>query len=156
MMKSKKVILKFKQSTQRWNDLCVQIGSHWRSAKFHAKDWSHVAITQKRIHQWCLTLTPNNTKTIERMTYHCFLRPIRRGPYEQLLHNRKHSPKTQWRNALHMSKKYNNNNKEKTTGLFSFLFPDPFGLRCQSDSGIAFRRNHNKWKSIFNSQHKDT
>ena len=28
--------------------------------------------------QWCLTLTPNNTETIETMTCHCFLRPIRR------------------------------------------------------------------------------
>ena len=28
--------------------------------------------------QWCLTLTPNNTETIERMTCHCFLRPIGR------------------------------------------------------------------------------
>ena len=28
--------------------------------------------------QWCVSLTPNNTKTIERMTFHCFLRPIRR------------------------------------------------------------------------------
>ena len=28
--------------------------------------------------QWCFSLTPNNTKTIERMTCHCFLRPIRR------------------------------------------------------------------------------
>ena len=27
---------------------------------------------------WCVSLTPNNTKTIERMTCHCFLRPIRR------------------------------------------------------------------------------
>ena len=25
-----------------------------------------------------LTLTPDNTKTKERMTFHCFLRPIRR------------------------------------------------------------------------------
>ena len=32
----------------------------------------------KRSHKWCLTLTPNNTQTIERMTCHCFLRPIRR------------------------------------------------------------------------------
>ena len=37
----------------------------------------HVAATQKS-HRWCLTLTPNNTKTIERMTCYCFLRPIRR------------------------------------------------------------------------------
>jgi len=26
--------------------------------------------------QWCVSLTPNNNKTIERMTCHCFLRPI--------------------------------------------------------------------------------
>ena len=37
-----------------------------------------VAAARKRGHQWYLTLTPNNTKTIERMTCHCFLRPIRR------------------------------------------------------------------------------
>ena len=37
----------------------------------------HVAATRKS-HRWCLTLTPNNTKTIERMTCHCFLLPIRR------------------------------------------------------------------------------
>ena len=29
---------------------------------------------------------PNNTETIQRMTCHCFLQPIRR-PYKQLLHN---------------------------------------------------------------------
>ena len=28
--------------------------------------------------QWCVSLTPNNTKTIERITCHCFLRPIRK------------------------------------------------------------------------------
>ena len=38
----------------------------------------HTTAARKRSHQWCLTLTPNNTKTIERMTCHCFLRPIRR------------------------------------------------------------------------------
>ena len=38
----------------------------------------HVAAARKS-YQWCLTLTPNNTKTtIERMTGHCFLLPIRR------------------------------------------------------------------------------
>jgi len=37
----------------------------------------HVAAARKS-HQWCPTLTPNNTKTIERMTCHCFLLPIRR------------------------------------------------------------------------------
>ena len=36
----------------------------------------HVAAARKRSHQWCLTLTLNNTETIERMTCHCFLRPI--------------------------------------------------------------------------------
>ena len=39
--------------------------------------FSHVAAARKRSHQWCLTLTPNNTETIERLTCHCFLqRPI--------------------------------------------------------------------------------
>ena len=38
----------------------------------------HVAAARKRSHQWCLTLTPNNMETIERITCHCFLRPIRR------------------------------------------------------------------------------
>ena len=38
----------------------------------------HVAAVQKRSHQWCVSLTPSNTKTIGRMTCHCFLRPISR------------------------------------------------------------------------------
>ena len=38
----------------------------------------HVAAAWKRSHQWCVSLTPNNTKTIERMTCHCFLRPLAR------------------------------------------------------------------------------
>ena len=38
----------------------------------------HVAAARKRSHQWCVSLTPNNTKTVVRMTRHCFLRPIRR------------------------------------------------------------------------------
>ena len=37
----------------------------------------HVAAARKRSHQWCLTLTPKNTETIE-MQFYCFLRPIRR------------------------------------------------------------------------------
>ena len=35
-------------------------------------------ISLPSLHQWCLTLTPDSTETIERMTGHCFLRPIRR------------------------------------------------------------------------------
>ena len=38
----------------------------------------HVAAAQKRSHQWCISLTPNNTKTIGRMICHCFLLLIRR------------------------------------------------------------------------------
>jgi len=38
----------------------------------------HVAAARKRSHQWCVSLTPNNTKTIGRMTCHYFLRQIRR------------------------------------------------------------------------------
>ena len=45
---------------------------------------SNVAAARKRSHQWCLTLTPNSTETIERIIYHRFLRPIRR-PYKQPL-----------------------------------------------------------------------
>ena len=33
---------------------------------------------RKRSQQWCLTLTPNKTETIERMTCHCFLWTFRR------------------------------------------------------------------------------
>ena len=36
----------------------------------------HVAAARKRSHQWCISLTPNNTKTVGRMTCLCFLRPI--------------------------------------------------------------------------------
>ena len=45
----------------------------------------HVAAARKRSHQWCISLTPNNSKTVVRMTRHCFLRPIRRD-FEQLQH----------------------------------------------------------------------
>ena len=38
----------------------------------------HVAAARKRSHQWCLTLTPNNTETTEKMTRPCFPWPIRR------------------------------------------------------------------------------
>ena len=51
----------------------------FRAKPAGSKPWEgHVAAAQKKSHQWCLTLTPNNTETIERMTCHCFLRPIRR------------------------------------------------------------------------------
>ena len=38
----------------------------------------HVAAARKRSHQWCLTLTSNNTETTKKMTRPCFLWPIRR------------------------------------------------------------------------------
>ena len=38
----------------------------------------HLVAARKRSHHWCVSLTPNNTKTIGRMTCLCFLRPIRR------------------------------------------------------------------------------
>ena len=38
--------------------------------------WEHLA--WKRSHQWGVSLTPNSTKTIGRMTCYCFLRSIRR------------------------------------------------------------------------------
>ena len=54
---------------------------HWASLwvfQLKKKNVCHVAAAWKRSHQWCISLTPNNTKTIGRMTCHCFLRPIRR------------------------------------------------------------------------------
>ena len=38
-------------------------------------DWGHVHVpaARKRSHQWCISLTPNNTKTSGRMTCHCVL-----------------------------------------------------------------------------------
>ena len=54
---------------------------HWASLwvfQLKKKNVCHVAAAWKRSHQWCVSLTPNNTKTIGRMTCHCFLRPIRR------------------------------------------------------------------------------
>ena len=38
----------------------------------------HVAAAREISHQWCVSLTPNNSKTIGSMTCHCFLRPVRR------------------------------------------------------------------------------
>ena len=37
-----------------------------------------VAVAPKRSYQRCLMLSPNTSETIERMTCHCFPRPIRR------------------------------------------------------------------------------
>ena len=51
------------------------------TGRLHPKGFpflGHVAAAWKRSHQWCLTLTPNKTETIERTTCHCFLRTIRR------------------------------------------------------------------------------
>ena len=39
----------------------------------------YVAAARKRSHQWCVFLTPKNSKAIRRMTGHCFLRTIKRG-----------------------------------------------------------------------------
>ena len=51
---------------------CVQ---RWRVSLHNC---GRVAAAWKRSHQWCVFLTPNNTKTMGRMTCHCFQRPIRR------------------------------------------------------------------------------
>ena len=42
------------------------------------KTRGHVTAVWKRSHQWGVSLTPDNIKTIGRMTCHCFLRPIKR------------------------------------------------------------------------------
>ena len=48
------------------------------SSLYILKVGSCQASAWKRSHQCCVPQTPNNTKTIGRMTCHCFLRPIRR------------------------------------------------------------------------------
>ena len=62
--------------------IATKITHHRPSAKM-----GHVAAVRERSHQWCVFLTPKNTKNIQRMTGHCFLRPIRRDlrSYQQLL-----------------------------------------------------------------------
>ena len=48
-------------------------------------------ITRKKSHQRRVSLIPNNTKTIGRMTCYCFLRPIRRE-----LTNSSHTTRMRW------------------------------------------------------------
>ena len=60
------------------------VASHDGTLKWKRPDFRLTCAVQKRfclsslLGQWCVSLTPNNTKTIEGMTCHCFLRPIRR------------------------------------------------------------------------------
>ena len=64
--------------------------THPASRALHSRAWfcrtreglyinreGHVAAARKRRHRWWVSLAPNNTKTIKRMTCHCFLQPIR-------------------------------------------------------------------------------
>ena len=65
--------------------------THPASRALHSRAWfcrtreglyinweGHVATARKRSHWWWVSLAPNNTKTIGRITCHCFLQPIRR------------------------------------------------------------------------------
>ena len=65
--------------------------THPASRALHSRAWfsrtreglyinweGHVATARKRSHRWWVSLAPNNTKTIGRITCHCFLQPIRR------------------------------------------------------------------------------
>ena len=64
--------------------------THPASRALHSRAWfcrtreglyinreGHVAAARKRSHRWWVSRAPNNTKTIGRMTCHCFLQPIR-------------------------------------------------------------------------------
>ena len=53
------------------------ITSHSLGNEPALKTRGHVTAVRKRSHQWGVSLTPNNSKTIGRMECHCFLRPIR-------------------------------------------------------------------------------
>ena len=67
------------------NSFLVLAVKDWGFAKASAR--SHIAAARKRGRQWSVSLTPNNSTTIERMTCDGFLRPIRSDLYsEQLLH----------------------------------------------------------------------
>ena len=56
---------------------CFKAMSLMCTEGFTLLNWGHVAAAHKRNKSlWCPTLTPNNIETIERMTCHCFLRPI--------------------------------------------------------------------------------
>ena len=46
----------------------------------YSEERGHVAASRKRCHQWCLTLTPNNTETIERMTCDQSVETLRAAP----------------------------------------------------------------------------
>ena len=52
------------------------ITSHSLGNELALKTRGHVRAVRKRSHQWGVSLTPNSTKTIGRMTCHCFLRPL--------------------------------------------------------------------------------
>ena len=60
------------------------VASHDGTLKWKRPHFRLTCVVQKRLYlssllgQWCVSLTPNNTKTIERMTCHRFLRPIKR------------------------------------------------------------------------------
>ena len=82
-------------ANQKWT-FCIQfikrnysrstnvVASHDGTLKWKSPHFRLTCAIQKRLclssllGQWCVSLTSNNTKTIERMTCHCFPRPIRR------------------------------------------------------------------------------
>ena len=70
--------------TRKYSRSTNVVASHDGALKWKRPHFRLTCALQKRLclssilGQWCVSLTPNNTKTIERMTCHCFLRPIRR------------------------------------------------------------------------------
>ena len=61
----------YKRNPNNHTPLSILMGFDWGQV--------HVAAPQKRSHQWCVSLTPKNTKTSGRMTCHCFLQHARKG-----------------------------------------------------------------------------
>ena len=61
-----------------FQDFRTRTSKHVRTAmKYRQQRRSRSSCSEEKSH-WCLRLTPNNAKTTERMTCHCFLRPITR------------------------------------------------------------------------------
>ena len=108
----------------------------------------HVAAVQKRSHQWCVSLTPSNTKTLGRMTCHCFLRPISRdlSSSSYTTHMICYCSKLTTRLSFSLA-----GNKLYALLIPIWYFPEGFS----QSSGIcmknrqSFNRNYNKIKGVM-------
>ena len=102
----------------------------------------HVAAARKRSHQWCLTLSSNNTETIERTTS-LFSATNQERPYEQLLYTQLESEVSLNLSSLvlNSSQQLNKSTKdsfipEKKVSEFEFKTIDTVAHRLSSDRNL--------------------